>query len=88
MFIWEKNNDNYRADEFYYKESQEFIPTIALLPGTVPEALRVDPALHLDDSLDYMTPAKAHEKSRPIPKKWKTYKKPEKQKEVTMAETQ
>lgn len=37
------------------------------------------------DSLDYMTPALAHEKSGPIPKKWKTYKK---QKEVTMAETQ
>ena len=36
------------------------------------------------DSLDYMTPALAHEKSGPIRKKWKTYKK---QKEVSMADT-
>lgn len=40
------------------------------------------------DSLDYMTPALAHEKSGPIRKKWKTYKKTKQQKEVTMAETQ
>ena len=36
------------------------------------------------DSLDYMTPAMAHEISGPIRKKWKTYKK---RKEVPMAET-
>jgi putative transposase len=36
------------------------------------------------DSLDYMTPAIAHEKSGPIRKKWKSYKK---QKEVLMQET-
>jgi len=36
------------------------------------------------DSLDYMTPAIAHEKSGPIGKKWKSYKK---QKEVSMQET-
>jgi transposase InsO family protein len=36
------------------------------------------------DSLDYLTPELAHERSEPITKKWKTYKK---QKEVTMTET-
>jgi len=40
------------------------------------------------DSLDYMTPAIAHEKSGPIRKKWKTYKKTKRQQEVAMAETQ
>ena len=39
------------------------------------------------DSLDYMTPAIAHDKSGPIHKKWKTYKKNIKPKEVTMTET-
>jgi transposase InsO family protein len=37
------------------------------------------------DSLDYLTPSVAHEKSGPLRKKWKTYKK---QKEVSMTETQ
>jgi putative transposase len=39
------------------------------------------------DSLNYMTPAIAHEKSGPIPKKWKTYKKTKREKELAMIKT-
>lgn len=40
------------------------------------------------DSLDYLTPSQAHELSGPIPKKWKTYKKNKKQKEVIMTDAE